>query len=46
MGRATINTLPLKKLPEIIIIKLVYYVVLWLNDSPAKTRILKHYSSQ
>ena len=34
-GRSTITTLPFKKCPRRVLIKLVYFVVLWRNAIPA-----------
>ncbi len=30
-GRGILNTLPLKKMPRLMLIELIYHVVLWLN---------------
>jgi hypothetical protein len=38
-GRALLNTLPFTKMPQIILIELIYYVVLWLNSFPSKSGI-------
>ena len=38
-GRGILNTLPFKKMPQIILIELIYHVVLWLNTFPAKTGV-------
>lgn len=43
-GRALLSTSPFKKFPRRIIIELVYYIVLWLNASPAKSSISNEYS--
>jgi len=38
-GRGILNTLPYKKIPQIILIELIYHVVLWLNAFPAKSGV-------
>ncbi len=38
-GRGILNTLPYKKMPQIILIELIYHVVLWLNAFPAKSGV-------
>jgi hypothetical protein len=38
-GRGILNTLPLKKMPRLIMIELVYHVVLWLNAFPANSGV-------
>ncbi len=38
-GRGILKTLPFKKMPQVILIELIYYVVLWLNVSPTKTGV-------
>jgi hypothetical protein len=38
-GRGILNTLPFKKMPQVILIKLVYHVVLWLNAYPTKSGV-------
>jgi hypothetical protein len=38
-GRGILNTLPFKKMPQVILIKLIYHVVLWLNAFPTKTGV-------
>jgi len=38
-GRALLNTLPFTKMPQIILIELIYHVVLWLNAFPSKSGI-------
>jgi hypothetical protein len=35
-GRGIFNTLPFKKMPQIMLIELTYHVVLWLNAFPTK----------
>jgi hypothetical protein len=35
-GRGILNTLPFKKMPQIMLIELIYHVVLWLNAFPTK----------
>jgi hypothetical protein len=34
--RGILNTLPFKKMPQIMLVKLIYHVVLWLNAFPTK----------
>jgi hypothetical protein len=36
-GRGYLNTLPFKKMPQLILIKLIYHAVLWLNAFPSKS---------
>jgi hypothetical protein len=36
-GRGVLNTLLFKKMPQVILIKLIYHVVLWLKAFPTKT---------
>jgi hypothetical protein len=36
-GRGILNTLPFKKIPRLMLIKLVYHVVLWLNAFPVNS---------
>jgi hypothetical protein len=36
-GRGILNTLPFKKMPQVILIELIYHIVLWLNAFPTKT---------
>jgi hypothetical protein len=38
-GRGILNTLPFKKMPQVILIKLIYHVVLWLNAYPTKSGV-------
>jgi hypothetical protein len=38
-GRGILNTLPFKKMPQLILIELVYHVVLWLNAFPSRSGI-------
>ncbi len=38
-GRGILNTLPFKKMPQIILMELVYHVVLWLNAFPSRSGI-------
>ncbi|KAL3810038.1 hypothetical protein ACHAXA_000207 [Cyclostephanos tholiformis] len=38
-GRAILNTLPYKKIPQLMLIELIYHVVLWLNAFPTKSGI-------
>ena len=37
-GRGILNTLPFKKIPQIMLVKLIYHVVLWLNAFPHHAR--------
>ena len=37
--RGILNTLPFKKMPQVILIKLIYHVVLWLNAYPTKSGV-------
>jgi hypothetical protein len=39
--RGILNTLPFKKMPQIILIKLIYHVVLWLNTFLTKSGVSK-----
>ena len=36
-GRGILNTLPFKKMPQVILIGLIYHEVLWLNAFPTET---------
>ncbi len=38
-GRGILNTLPFKKMPRLILIKLIYHVVLWLDAFPLKSGV-------
>jgi hypothetical protein len=38
-GRGILNTLTFKKMPQIMLIKLIYHVVLWLNAFPTKSGV-------
>ncbi len=38
-GRGILNTLPFKKMPQIMRIELIYHVVLWLNAFPTKSGV-------
>jgi len=38
-GRGTLNTLPFKKMPRLMLIELIYHVVLWLNAFPANSGV-------
>jgi len=38
-ARGVLNTLPYKKMPQLILIELIYYVVLWLNAFPMKSGV-------
>ncbi len=40
-GRGILNTLSIKKMPQIMLIELIYHVVLWLNAFPAKSGVSK-----
>jgi hypothetical protein len=34
-GRGILNTLPVKQMPQVMLIELIYIVVLWLNAFPS-----------
>ena len=38
-GRGYLNTLPFKKMPQLILIELIYHAVLWLNAFPSKSGV-------
>jgi hypothetical protein len=38
-GRGILNTLPYKKMPQLMLIELIYHVVLWFNASPMKSGV-------
>jgi hypothetical protein len=38
-GRGILNTLLFKKMPQIMLIELIYHIVLWLNAFPTKSRV-------
>ena len=38
-GNGILNTLPFKKMPQVILIELIYHVVLWLNAYPTKSGV-------
>ena len=38
-GRGILNTLPFKKMPQVILIELIYHVVLWINAYPSKSGV-------
>lgn len=40
-GRGILNTLPYKKMPQLMLIELIYHVVLWLNAFPMKSGVSK-----
>jgi hypothetical protein len=40
-GRGILNTIPFKKMPQIMLVKLIYHVVLWLNAFPMKSGVLE-----
>jgi hypothetical protein len=40
-GRGILNTLPFKMMPQIILIKQIYHVVLWLNAFPTISGVSK-----
>ena len=44
LGQAKLNTLPFKTVSKLVIIKLVYFTVLWHNDFPEKTVMSEVYS--
>jgi hypothetical protein len=39
LGRGILNTLPFKKMPQVILIELIYLVVQWLNAFLTKTGV-------
>ncbi len=45
-GRGILNTLPYKKMPQLMLIELIYHVVLWLNASPIKSGVFATLSPQ
>jgi len=38
-GRGYLNTLPYKKIPQLMLVELIYHVVLWLNAFPMKSGV-------
>jgi hypothetical protein len=40
-GRGILNTLLFKKMPQIMLVKLIYHIVLWLNAFPTKSGVLE-----
>jgi hypothetical protein len=38
-GRGYLNTLPFQKIPQLILIELIYHAVLWLNAFPSKSGV-------
>ncbi len=40
-GRGILNTLPFKKMPQIMLAELIYHVVLWLNAFQTKSGVLE-----
>jgi hypothetical protein len=40
-GRGILNTLPYKKIPQLMLIELIYHVVMWLNAFPMKSGVSK-----
>jgi hypothetical protein len=38
-GQGILNTLPYKKMPQLILIELIYHIVLWLNAFPMKSGV-------
>ncbi len=44
--RGILNTLPFKKMPQIMLVELIYHVVLWLNAFPKKSGVLETLSLQ
>jgi hypothetical protein len=40
-GRGILNTLPYKKMPQLMLFELIYHVVLWLNAFPMKSGVSK-----
>jgi hypothetical protein len=43
-ARGTINTLPYKMLPELVIIELLHFRVMWMNSFPVKSGVSEKYS--
>jgi hypothetical protein len=43
-ARGTLNTLPYKKLPKLMVIELLHFCVMWLNLFPVKSGISKKWS--
>ncbi len=43
-ARGTINTLPYKKLPKMMVIELLHFCVMWMNSFPMKSGISKKWS--
>ena len=43
-GRATLKMMPFREVSKQVIIKLVYFTALWINDFPEKAGISKVYS--
>jgi hypothetical protein len=38
-GRGILNTLPFKKMPQIMLIELIYHALLWLSAFPMKSGV-------
>jgi hypothetical protein len=45
-GRGILNTLPYKKIPQLMLIELIYHVVLWLNAFLMKSGVSKTFLPQ
>ncbi len=43
-ARGTINTLPYKKLPRLMVIKLLYFCMMWMNSFPVRSGISNKWS--
>ena len=43
-ARGTINTLPYKKLPRLMVIELLHFCVMWMNSFPVKSGISEKWS--
>jgi hypothetical protein len=40
-GQGILKTLPYKKIPQLMLIELIYHVILWLNAFPMKSGVSK-----
>ena len=45
-ARGTLNTLPYKKLPKLMVIELLHFCVMWMNSFPVKSGISEKWSPQ
>ncbi len=43
-ARGTFNTLPYKKLPKLMVMKLLHFCVMWMNSFPVKSGISEKWS--